>query len=135
MSIIIWDDTYSVKVNLIDGQHKRLFNLTNDYHKAFVEGRTQNALRQLIEGLANYASVHFATEERYFTKFGYPEAEIHKREHKIFNAKIAELTRKRKTGESVEHDEVIKFLKIWLEGHIKGTDHKYIEFFSKNGLR
>ncbi|PIQ09998.1 MAG: hemerythrin [Ignavibacteriales bacterium CG18_big_fil_WC_8_21_14_2_50_31_20] len=135
MSIIDWDESYSVKINLIDGQHKKLFDLTNQYHKAFTEGRSQNAIRQLIDGLLNYAAVHFATEERYFSEYGYPETESHKHEHKIFNAKIAELTRKRKTGEAIEHDEVIKFMRIWLEGHIKGTDHKYIDFFAKNGLR
>ncbi len=135
MTLVDWDESYSVKVHLIDGQHKKLFDLANSYQKAFAEGRSENALRQLLDGLLNYSNIHFATEERYFVQFGYGETEAHIKEHKIFILKIAELTRKRKTGEKIEHDDVIKFLKIWLEGHIKGTDHKYIDLFNKNGLR
>lgn len=135
MPLIVWDESYSVKVHLIDGQHKKLFDMANEYQIALSNGKSQAALKQLLDGLLNYATIHFGTEERYFTQFGYEDIEAHKREHKIFNAKVSEIIKKRKIGEKVEQDDVTKFLRIWLEGHIKGTDHKYIELFNKNGLR
>ena len=135
MALIEWDESYSVKVNLIDRQHKRLFELANGYYNAVKTGRSEGALFNLLDGLVEYAEVHFSTEERYFTQYGYKDAEEHKREHKILSAKIADLKSKVKIGINVENDEVSKFLKIWLDKHIKETDHKYIDCFQKAGLR
>ena len=135
MTFLKWDDSYSVNVHLIDRQHQKIFSLVNGYHKAVDSGQSEVALWRLLDGLAEYATVHFGTEERYFTKFNYKETEVHKHEHKILTAKIVDLKSKVKMGINVKDDEVSNFLKVWLDAHIKGTDHKYIDCFSKNGLR
>lgn len=135
MALIEWDDSYSVNVNLIDRQHQKLFEYANKYQEAVQNDKSEGALRKLLDDLAEYAIVHFNIEERYFTQFTYEGAEEHKHEHKILTAKIKDLYSKVKAGVSIEEDEVSKFLKIWLETHIKGTDHKYIECFKKGGLR
>ncbi len=135
MALLNWDESFSVKVNLIDRQHQKLFGIVNSYHDAVQGGKLAPALFKLLDGLAEYATVHFATEERYFAQFNYKDTEAHKHEHKILTAKIVDLKSKVKVGINVEDDEVSKFLQIWLEAHIKGTDHKYIDCFSKNGLR
>lgn len=135
MDIVIWDESYSVKVHLIDGQHKKLFQLTNNYAEALKNGHSIVSLSKLLDGLVEYANVHFSTEERYFVQFNYDDTEEHKREHAILSAKIEQLKSKIRTGISIEEDEVTNFLKVWLENHIKGTDHKYIECFNENGLR
>ena len=36
------------------------------------QGRGRDILAKIIEELAGYAGNHFAIEERYFDKFGYP---------------------------------------------------------------
>ncbi len=135
MALIEWDDSYSVNVHLIDRQHQKLFEYANEYNRAAENGKSEGALRKLLDGLAEYAAVHFSTEERYFTQFNYAEAEEHKREHQILATKIKDLYSKIKVGVKVEENEVSKFLKIWLDAHIKGTDHKYMDCFNKGGLR
>jgi hemerythrin-like metal-binding protein len=135
MAFIDWTDDYSVKVHLIDRQHQKLFELVNGYHNAVLLGHTETALIQLLDGLYEYATIHFGTEERYFIQFNYKETAAHKREHQILAIKINDLKSKVKVGINIEDDEVSKFLKIWLDTHIKETDHKYIECFQKGGLR
>ncbi len=135
MALLIWDESYSVKVNLIDRQHQKLFGIVNSYHDAVKDGKSAPALFKLLDSLAEYATVHFSTEERYFAQFNYEDTEAHKHEHKVLTAKIMDLKSKVKVGIDVEEDEVSKFLQIWLEAHIKGTDNKYIDCFNKNGLR
>ena len=135
MALIDWDESYSVNVHLIDRQHQKLFEHAYGYHEAVKNGKTAGALRKLLDGLAEYATIHFGTEERYFAQYNYKETEEHKREHQILTAKITDLNSKVKVGITVEEDEVSKFLKIWLDAHIKGTDQKYIECFNKGGLR
>ena len=34
MALITWDDSYSVKVDKIDGQHQKLMGLINQLHEA-----------------------------------------------------------------------------------------------------
>ena len=135
MALIEWDESYSVNVGIIDRQHKKLFEHANGYHEAVKKGKSESAIRKLLDGLIEYATVHFGTEERYFIQFNYEETEEHKHEHKVLAAKIRDLNTKLRVGVSIEDDEVSKFLKIWLDAHIKGTDHKYIECFNKGGLR
>lgn len=88
MALIEWDESYSVNVNLIDRQHQKLFRYANVYQEAVEKGKSAGALRKLLDGLAEYATVHFSTEERYFTQFNFDGSEEHKREHKILTAKI-----------------------------------------------
>ncbi len=135
MPLLVWDESFSVKVNLLNRQHQKLFGFVNKYYNALKMGQSKSALLKLLDGLAEYAKVHFSTEERYFSQFNYNEIEEHKHEHKILTDKIIDLNSKVEVGTNVEDDEVTKFLQIWLEAHIKGTDHKYIECFHKNGLR
>lgn len=135
MSLIDWDDSYSVNVNLIDRQHQKLFNLSNVYYDAVQNGKSKTALFKLLDGLMEYALVHFSTEERYFAQFNYKETKAHKQEHKNLLAKVNEIKSKVKVGVKIEDDDVSRFLQIWLVAHIKGTDHKYTECFNKNGLR
>jgi hemerythrin-like metal-binding protein len=135
MKLLVWDESYSVKVHLIDGQHKKLFNLTNSYAEALQNGMSKAALSKLLDGLVEYANIHFSTEERYFVQFNYDLADEHKREHAILTAKIEDLKSKVRTGITIKEDEVSNFLKIWLENHVKGTDRKYMDCFYNNGLR
>jgi len=135
MALIEWDESYSVKVNLIDRQHQRLFDHVRAYHKAVQDGRSKNALIKLLDELVEYAAVHFTTEERYFVQFSYEHTKEHKHEHKVLALKINDLKSKVKVGVNIDEDDVSNFLKVWLETHIKETDHKYIDCFTKGGLR
>lgn len=135
MPLLEWDESFSVKINLIDRQHQKLFRMANEYHQAIKEGKSSSALSNLLYGLAEYATVHFSTEERYFDRFNFEDSKAHKQEHRVLEAKIGDLKSKVKLGIKVEEEEISKLLQIWLQGHIKGTDHKFIKCFQENGLR
>jgi len=78
-----------------------------------------------LNGLIDYAGSHFKVEERYFTRFGYADAEAHKKAHADFVARVLDLKARfdaKTVGLSME---VMSFLSDWLQGHIKGVDKKY----------
>ena len=135
MPLVEWDESFSVNINLIDRQHKKLFRLANEYHQALVDGKSKFALYKLLDGLAEYTAIHFSTEERYFAEFNFEDVEEHKRQHKVILDKTNELIAKAEVGVGIVDDEISKFLQIWLQGHIKGTDPKYVKCFHKNGLK
>ena len=135
MALIQWDDSLSVSVVEIDKQHQKLLALINDLHDAMKQGKGKDILAKIIGELCNYAGNHFATEEEYFDKFGYPAAASHKLEHINFVKKVSEFKNSFDGGQLALTIEVMNFLKDWLKTHIKGTDKKYGPFFNEKGLK
>ncbi len=135
MSLIKWDDSYSVKVTEIDQQHQKLVSMINELHDAMRQGRGKDVLGKLINGLISYTAIHFKTEEKYFDQFGYPETDSHKKEHAAFVQKISEFKDGFEKGQQSLSIDVMNFLMDWLLKHIKGVDIQYSQFFNEKGLK
>lgn len=131
---LIWNEDYSVNVEEIDNQHKRLFDMVNSYYDALHQKKSAEAIGKLVNGLAEYTISHFKKEEGYFDKFGYNDTEAHKKEHENLLTKVTDILERVKTGKMVLSLEIGDFLKDWLNKHIKGTDKKYSKCFNDNGL-
>jgi hemerythrin len=134
MSFITWDDSLSVRVKEIDNQHQQLVRMINELHDAMSQGKGKDALAGIVSGLVSYAKSHFATEEKYFAQFAYPDKAAHVQEHKAFVDQIQDFKSKFDGGQAVLSLEVMDFLSQWLIKHIKGTDQKYSSFFNEKGL-
>ena len=89
----------------------------------------------LLASLADYAVSHFATEERYFDRYGYVEAARHKEEHRLFTAKVRDIMERLDSGKLVISFELTNFIKDWVVAHVKGEDKKYSRCFNEAGLR
>jgi hemerythrin len=135
MALIQWDHGFSVNVAEIDKQHQKLVGLINGLNDSMKQGKGKDALSKVIGDLFAYAGEHFANEEKYFDKFGYPAATSHKLEHATFVKKVSEFKSGFDEGQLALTIKVMHFLKDWLKDHIKGTDKKYSSFFNKKGLR
>ena len=133
MTFLKWSDEYSVGVREIDVQHKKLFEMLTVFY-ANVKTSNKNAIMNLTDQMIKYAQFHFETEEYYFEKFSYEEAEKHKKQHEDFLKKAKETKEKIENGKLVISMDITGFLKDWLLNHIKISDRKYIECFIKNGL-
>ena len=98
------------------------------------EGKGKQILRVIIRQLIDYSEIHFQTEEIYFDKFEFPEADSHKKEHADFIQKVSDFKdgiERSQLGISVD---VMQFLSSWLKDHIMKTDKQYSSFFKENGL-
>ncbi len=134
MPLIQWNDTYSVNVAEIDKQHKKLVALLNELNDAMLAGKGKDVLGRTVNGLIDYAAVHFQTEEKLFDQLKYPDAAAHRKTHADFVAEIADFKARfmnNKVGLSVE---LMNFLRNWLNGHIKGDDKKYGPYFNAHGM-
>jgi hemerythrin len=135
MDLIKWDDSLSVHVAIIDQQHQNLISMINDLHGAMKLGKGKDVLGKIVIGLINYTAIHFKTEEDYFSKFGYAEADSHIKEHVAFVRKVSEFKDGFEKGKLSVSIDVLNFLSDWLQNHIKGTDKKYSQFFNEKGLQ
>lgn len=133
--VIKWSSELSVRVAEIDQQHQKLIDMINDLNDAMSKGKGKEITAKIIEGLLSYTATHFALEEKYFTLYGYPEAGIHKIEHKNFVKKVTEFKDSFNKGAVLLTFDIITFLKDWLVKHIQGTDKKYTKFFNEKGLK
>ena len=135
MALIEWTDSLSVNVAEIDRQHKKLIAMINDLNDAMRQGQGKDVAGKIINGLISYTETHFSTEEKYFDRFGYPEADGHKKEHAAFVQKVSEFNNgfeKGKLGLSIE---LMRFLSDWIKNHIMIVDKKYGPFFNEKGLK
>jgi hemerythrin len=84
MALIEWNADLSVGVGEIDEQHKKLIGLINSLNDAMASGKGKDILKGILDGMVNYTSMHFKTEEKYMDEFQYGETFHHKTEHKNF---------------------------------------------------
>lgn len=129
-----WKDTYSVKIGVIDVQHRGLVNYLNELHLAMVEGRGKETLGKILANLIKYTQNHFATEERLLQLHGYPDYTSHKAEHDHLTTKVLGFQTRFQANEVGLTLDVMEFLKDWLSHHILGSDQKYSPFLNAQGV-
>jgi len=137
---IVWDEEFSVQVEKIDNQHKKIIDKINELSSIInkmgnvVAEKDKEKVGLIVDFMMGYAKVHFDTEEEYFKEFKYPYTEEHIQEHKKYLEKTEEFKKKFHQGKKI-HDEIDNYLRNWWVNHILIADHKYIEHFKKNGLK
>lgn len=129
-----WSDALKIGVGSIDKQHEKLVGLLNDLYDGFQSGRGREAVGSVLDGLIDYTATHFKYEEDIFDKIGYAETVQHKKEHQALVARVLEVQKKYREGEVLTQD-VMAFLKNWLEHHILGTDKRYVQSMLKGGIQ
>ncbi len=134
MALITWIEDYSVHVREFDEHHKMLTEMINSLDEANCEDETGDAALEIVVRMTGYAAQHFSAEERYFDKYDYPGAEIHKREHAAFVKKVKAFELAFINGSTTLSTEVLDFLCGWLKEHILSSDKKYSSFFNERGL-
>jgi hemerythrin len=134
MPLVEWsDEKMSVKVGMIDRQHKKMVGMINGLFDAVEAGQGKELLAELLIKLVHYTQYHFATEEKYFKQYEYPEMIIHKGEHDQLRAQVALLDERYYTGDKMITSEVMKLLNDWLFDHIIGSDRKFGLFLNEKG--
>lgn len=84
MSLIEWnDEIYSVGINKMDQEHKRLISMINALDK-LKEQPNKDYLERVFVTLIEYTRDHFAHEERIMERMQYPRLAEHKKQHQIF---------------------------------------------------
>lgn len=135
MSFVQWSDDYSVKVRIIDQQHKKLMALVNQMHDGLLAQRGDETLKSVLRGLVAYTEWHFLTEERLMVAHRYPGYKAHKSEHEALAEKVLNFQSKFDSTDRPRALDVMNFLKEWLIDHILGTDKLLRPYLSSKGVR
>lgn len=134
MALIYWMPDYNTNIEIIDKQHRLLVDLINELHDSHTAGKDRQILLKLINKVGMYAATHFAREEDYFERFGYPDMDDHLQEHDYFEDMLSQFEDEFKSGKQDLSFNVLVFLSDWLVNHINGSDKKYVPFLKANGV-
>ena len=134
MAFFSWSDNLSVGVKASDDDHKKLIEMLNRLYEGMKNRQGKEVVGKVLDDLVSYTKYHFAREEEFFAKTGYPDVE-HKKEHKELVKQAEELQSRYKNGEAALSIETLDFLKDWLNTHIQGTDKKYSGHLNAAGIR
>ena len=124
MSFYKWDENLATGIGDIDVQHQMIFVILNNFIEDCLNGKSNEAVRPVLDFLADYVVKHFLIEERYMATYSYPEYPSHKSQHSQFQQDFVKL-RGRFTREGATSD-FIEALKHsvgdWLKNHIMVVD-------------
>ncbi len=134
MALIEWSESLSVNVTTFDNEHKKLIDMINDLNDAMREGKSNHVMGDIISRLLDYTRMHFRAEEQLFSKYGYPDAELHKKEHEELVKKVVDIQERFNSGQIALSIEIMNFLRDWLRNHIKKSDKAYGSFFNEIGV-
>jgi len=131
---IVWDDKYSVNIEVIDEQHKRIIEILGKLFAEMGQKKSPEVLRAILDQMVWYASEHFSTEEIFMTQYDFPGYADHKKEHEAFKTKVGAFQKDFVAGKATLSLEVINFLLGWLDHHILEVDKQYGPFLNEKGI-
>lgn len=122
-------DKYKVGIELIDNEHRRLFEIIADVdkliHEELLHDKYDEIMRLLGE-LKDYTEFHFEDEEALMERINYPQLDIQRRAHSAFIERLVGIN----LSELDDMDdnqqeyltELLSFLQNWLINHILKSD-------------
>ena len=122
MLVIAWSNQFSVGVQEIDKQHQVLVELLQGLSIAFNAQDHGFDSRKVLNDLVQYASYHFATEERLMREINFAGLDSHVREHQDFVTKVLQLVAQVDQGQTPSLEDLLVFLRDWLVLHILHSD-------------
>jgi hemerythrin-like metal-binding protein len=135
MSLLAWNDKFSVGVNTIDRQHSGLFAIVNELHTAMMKGQTKSVIGALLDKLVKYTHEHFAYEERMMEAAKYPALAVHRAHHADLTNQVGDFKARYKRGDGTLNIELLRFLSDWLTKHIQHEDKQYSPWLKNNGAK
>lgn len=124
MQMMVWTENYEIGIPEVDEQHQHLISVVNDLHEAILKGQGQDYLENVLNKLIDYVEFHFSTEEKLMEKVEYPEMGEHCFEHLGLKSRVLAFQKKFKEESEPLSEDLMLFLRYWLENHITVVDKK-----------
>jgi len=130
-----WKNEYSVGIDSIDQQHKKLLNLINQLQTTVDYSTGEEFERDALDELVAYTKTHFTYEEGLLEQNNYPDFEPHKVQHTKMIEHVEEVLAEYEKDQHTAMSNAVEYLKGWLINHINGTDKQYSSFLIEKGVK
>ena len=122
-----WSDDFSVRHQIIDEQHQKLFALAHRAYKAANGHVAVNDIKNILIEFFDYMKTHFKDEEEYMKAIGFPQLEEHKKIHRQIVNDMAGMV-KNVHSVDVLKEMIATIAKDWLLTHILQEDMCYEKY-------
>ena len=129
-SFIEWSVRLKIGIPLIDSQHQKLVNATNELHDACRQSRevAKSSFIDVARKVAAYVQYHFSVEEKMMLLLEFSDYPAHKREHELFVREILEQIKNFSNQKAFVPNRFVYFLKEWILSHIAVCDKAMAEY-------
>lgn len=122
--MLIWKELYSAGNQSVDEQHKKLFEMINNFETTIRNKTAAISMPQTMQFLNVYIKLHFEFEEKCMEEVQCSAAEKNKKEHEEFLATY-QIMAQRLNIEGYSDalaNELLNVAQAWLVEHICGVD-------------
>jgi hemerythrin-like metal-binding protein len=128
-----WDPRLETGITELDEQHQLLFRKADAVLEAVAAGGGAQEVQRALTFLADYAAVHFQTEERYMRAAGFPESDAHAEIHRRINRRLAEVdgAYKAQGASQALVADVDALMRGWLTMHIAEKDRAVVDWINQ----
>ena len=126
---------YTLGQELIDGDHRELFNLVYKSYDILLDKFSldkYDKIVNLIEELKNYTIYHFGREEELMLEMKYNKFFSHKVQHIEFIKKFEDINFSDIDKDQEKYiKDLLDFVLDWIQNHILYVDSQFVEFYNK----
>lgn len=134
MALVEWGEAYSVGVEAMDKDHRKLVQMLNDLYDAMLSGRAQEETDTLLRALVDYTQSHFVAEEKLMARIQYPNYPEHRARHLQLVSQVQARMEQQQKGNPFLPIPLLHFVSDWLTTHIQQEDKAYGEWMHNRGL-
>lgn len=134
---VVWEDRFNVGIGIIDEQHRKLIEFTNQLFEGCRAGQdtANEAFRKILKDVVAYVRIHFTSEEQLMQGLGWDGYAAHKKLHEEFVRRVLEDVANFESGQRFVPNLFVRFLRDWLLEHIAVEDHKYVALALSRGIK
>ena len=122
MSLIEWDEKYSVGVAAVDHEHRELIGLVNETHERLMHPGGERAVMDFLGEIYARISAHFALEEKIMRARNYHDYDAHKTDHERLLDEIRDIMDDYEDGELFSEELFAQELRTWFAEHFGTHD-------------
>lgn len=122
--MIIWDDSLSTGIAIIDEQHKMLFQKFNEFSEVISGMTARETAGEILDFLQFYVTWHFGQEEKCMNEYKCPIAAANKQAHAEFTNTFSQFYTQWQEGTMTPTLVSQTYLELekWLVNHVLRTD-------------
>lgn len=122
MSLIEWQDEFSVGVAAVDHEHREMVDLINELYDSLMQQGNEEMVEQFLGEIYAKISAHFALEEHVMREREYDKFAEHKADHERLLDEIRDLMDGYEAEHGFDKEAFARSLRSWFTGHFKEQD-------------
>lgn len=128
-----WMPVFETGIDVIDSQHKRIFEYLLEVDKA-IRMQDPEVVNHIVRSLIDYSISHNAFEETLMERAEYPILAAHAKVHEAFRKRALAYQQRIEDGEDCIKiaREVRSDIGLWLTNHIQHDDKDYVPCVRKS---